>query len=216
MTQQSSPRIAIIGAGNVGSALGARLAATGHTVVFGHRPGSNADAAVERAASANATQAPSEEAAAGADVIFLAVPASAAIEAAKALGPLDGKVLVDCNNPIRWDDGPVWNPPPAGSLAAELAAAVPGARVVKAFNTFGAEFHADPSLGELSADVLVASDDQGAKELVSGVAERAGFTPIDCGPLRNAAVLENAAVLWIHLALRAGRGRNIAFKLLTR
>jgi NADPH-dependent F420 reductase len=209
-----SPRIAIIGAGNVGGALGARLAATGATVKFGHRPGKNADDAV--AAAPGATQAPAPEAAAWADVVFLAVPASAAVAAAQALGSLEGKVVVDCNNTLRWDDGPVWQPPPAGSLTAELAAALPGARLVKAFNTFGAEFHADPKLGDTSADVFLAGDDAAAKQTVAGIAERAGFNPVDCGPLRNAAVLENVAILWIHLAMREGRGRNFAIKLLSR
>lgn len=218
----TTTRIAIIGSGNVGSALGARLTATGATVQFGHRPGSQADAAVARANAGEpavpASQALAPEAAAWAEVIFLAVPASAAVDAARALGEdnVAGKIVVDCNNPIRWDDGPVWNPPPAGSLTAELAAALPGARVVKAFNTFGAEFHADPQLGDTTVDVLLAGDDAEAKSAVAAIAEGAGFTPIDCGPLRNAAVLENAAVLWIHLALRGGHGRNIAFKLLGR
>jgi len=60
-----------------------------------------------------------------------------------ALGDLSGKVLVDCTNPVRWDGGPVWSPPAAGSLTAAVKAAQPSAQVVKAFNGFGAEFHAE-------------------------------------------------------------------------
>lgn len=91
--------------------------------------------------------------------------------------------------------------------------AAPGARVVKAFNTLGAEHHADPKLTGKSADVFMASDndDDDAKKLAGEVATRAGFTPIDFGPLRNAAVLDNVAMRWIHLATVGGHPRNLAF-----
>ena len=51
---------------------------------------------------------------------------------------------------------------------------------------------------------------------MSAIATKAGFTPIDVGPLRNAALLESLAVLWIHLAMKGGQGRHVAFKLLER
>jgi hypothetical protein len=88
--------------------------------------------------------------------------------------------------------------------------------VVKAFNTFGAEIHADPRLSAGPADVCLAGDDADAKRIVGEIATRAGFRPIDAGPVRNAALLENLAVLWIHLALVGGQGRDVAFKLLGR
>jgi 8-hydroxy-5-deazaflavin:NADPH oxidoreductase len=156
------------------------------------------------------------EAATWADVIFLAVPAQAALEAAHSMGDISGKVLVDCNNPVKWEDGPVHTPPPEGSITAALAKAFPKVRVVKGFSTFGAEFHLDPKLGGSSIDVQLAGDDAEAKALVASIATRAGFTPIDVGPLRNAALLEALATLWIHLAMRAGHGREIGFKLLKR
>lgn len=67
-----------------------------------------------------------------------------------------------------------------------------------------------------SVDVPLASDDAEAKALVSSIATKVGFTPIDAGPLRNAALLESLAVLWIHLAMKGGQGRHVAFKLLKR
>ena len=76
---------------------------------------------------------------------------------------------------------------------------------------FGAEFHADPSVGGDRATVFFAGDDAAAKKTLSVIAERAGFHPVDAGPLRNAAVLENVAILWIHLALAGGQGRDFAF-----
>lgn len=209
------PKVAIIGSGNVGSALGSRLASAGFDVVFGVREGSDANDAVARTGG-KARQAPIPDAVKQAEVVFLAVPGAAALDAAKSLGADDGKIIVDCNNPIRWDEGPVWNPPSEGSLAAAIQAALPSARVVKAFNQFGAEFHADPTLADTNADVFLAGDDAKAKAVVGALAEGAGFRPIDSGPLRNAAVLENLAVLWIHLALVGGHGRDVAFKLLSR
>jgi predicted dinucleotide-binding enzyme len=200
--------IAIIGAGKVGRALGGRLVASGLDVTFGLKDGADASGLAARSA-------PAAEAARLADVVFLAVPGDVAVAVARTL-PLAGKVVVDCNNPVRWDAGPVWTPPPQGSLAAAIAHAAPGARVVKAFNQFGAEFHANPTLGATTADVYLAGDDAEAKQTVSSIAATAGFTPIDAGPLRNAAVLENLATLWIHLATVGGQGREVAFKLLHR
>ena len=210
-----NPRIAIVGAGNVGGNLGIRLARSGFSLRFGIREGSDADEVIAKC-EGKAEGASIPEAAKWADVIFLSVPANAALEAARSMGDLSGKVLVDCNNPLKWEDGPVHTPPPEGSITAALARAFPTARVVKGFNTFGAEFHLDPALGGASIDVQLAGDDAEAKALVSSIATRAGFTPVDMGPLRNAAHLESLAILWIHLAMRAGQGRQIGFKLLKR
>src|SRR5688572_5618501 len=137
-------RIAVIGAGNVGGGLGARLSHAGFPVRFGVREPNGAADALERAAKTASASDPAE-AATWADVVFLAVPGSVALEVARSLAPrLRDKIVVDCNNPLTWKEGPVWNPPPEGSLAAAIAAAAPGARVVKGFNTFGAEFHTNP------------------------------------------------------------------------
>lgn len=215
-TSQHDPAIAIVGPGNVGSAIARRLVAAGLSrVSFGVRSGSKiAEALAGFDGKVSAALAP--EAAAAADIVFLAVPGPSAVSAAQGLGDLTGKIVVDCNNPLTWNQGPVWAPPPEGSITAALQAAIPGARVLKAFNTFGAEFHADPKLGDTIADVFIAGDDAAAKTTLSALIERAGFRAVDSGPLRNAAVLENLAILWIHLALVGGQGRDIAFKLLRR
>lgn len=206
-------KVAIIGSGKVGGNLGIRLAQRGNTVFFGVKPGKDASALLERAGPEAEARAVAQ-AVRDAEVVFLAVPANIAVDAARAAGDLAGKIVVDCTNPLRWDAGPVHDPPAEGSNAAALAAAFPRARVVKGFNTFGAEFHLDPSLGDRSVDVYLAGDDRAAKTAVAQLARDAGFTPVDSGPLRNAALLENLAVLWIHLAMVEGRGRNFAFKIL--
>lgn len=202
-------KIGIIGAGNVGGNLGVRLSKSGFAVRFGLKDDKNASALLERCG-AGATTGSVEQAAKESDVVFLAVPGNVALDVARSLAKhLEGKVVVDCNNPLTWKEGPVWAPPPEGSLAQAIAKAAPGAKVVKAFNGFGAEHHLDPK----GADVFMAGDDDGAKKAVGEIANKAGFRAIDAGPLRNAGVLENAAILWIHLAMVGGKGRGFTIVL---
>jgi predicted dinucleotide-binding enzyme len=207
----TTTRISIIGAGNVGGSLGKTFSKAGIPVRFGVRPESDTKALLEACGKEASASEPAEAAAWG-DVVFIAVPGSVALEVTRGLASkLAGKIVVDCNNPLVWKEGPVWNPPAEGSLAAALAAAAPGARVVKGFNTFGAEFHANPKLAGVPAQVFLASDDAEAKKVVTEVATKAGFTTVDAGPLRNAGVLENLAMLWIHLATVGGQGRDFTF-----
>jgi NADPH-dependent F420 reductase len=208
-------KIAIIGKGNVGSALAATFTRAGYEVTFGVRPESDATEAIAKT-DGKAEQAPAAEAAAWGDVVVLAVPGGAALAITEGLGDLSGKVVIDCANPLQWDAGPVWNPPAEGSLAAAIAAAAPGAKVVKAFNTFGAEFHADPKVGDTGANVFIATDDAEARKLVSSICDTCGFVPVDAGPLRNASVLENVAMMWIHLAMVGGQGRDFVLNLVRR
>jgi predicted dinucleotide-binding enzyme len=200
-------KIAIIGAGNVGGNLGIRFSNAGFPVRFGVREQDDkTKALLAKCKDASATSV--QDAAAWGDAVFLAVPGPAALEVASSLAKaLDGKIVVDCNNALKWQDGPVWNPPAEGSLAQAIAKAAPGARVVKGWNTFGAEYHLDPA----GADVFLAGDDAAAKKTLSEIAKTSGFTPVDAGPLRNAGVLENVAMLWIHLAMVGGQGRGFTF-----
>jgi predicted dinucleotide-binding enzyme len=210
----TSETIGIIGAGSVGSALGRRLIDSGYAVQFGVRNPAGISELIRELGNAKAGS-PAEVASA-CEILFLAVPGGVAVDVASSLGDTSGKVLVDCANALRWDNGPVWTPPTEGSLSQAIAARCPGLRVVKAFNTFGAEFHENPDLGGDKVEVPMAGDDKDAKERVAAIAERAGFAPVDAGPLRNAAVLENHAILWIHLALAAGHGRDFVFKMVRR
>jgi NADPH-dependent F420 reductase len=210
-TNATDTKIAVIGAGNVGGNLGATLANAGFAVKFGVRADAKGVSDL-LARSKGATAAKPDEAAAWGDVVFLAVPGSVALEVARSLAKqLEGKIVVDCNNPLTWQEGPVWAPPPEGSLAAAIAKAAPGARVIKAFNTFGAEFHGDPRRAGIAAQAFHAGDDAAAKKTFADLAAKAGFRPVDAGPLRNASVLENVAMLWIHLATVGGHGRDFAF-----
>ena len=204
--------VAILGAGTVGQALAERLLASGLTVRFGARNPQEVRAKLLT----SLTETPSflpHEAAAPCGVVLLAVPAAAALDAARSLGNLEGKILVDCTNPLRWDNGPVWAPPPEGSVTAALEAALPAASVIKGFNHFGAEIQRNPELSSGPADAYFAGDDPEAKTQAMELAQQMGFRPYDAGPLRNAATLENLAVLWIHLATVGGIGRDFGFRM---
>lgn len=207
--------VAVIGPGNVGGDLGVRLANSGVSVTFGVRSGKEVPR-ISEASEGNVKWAAPADAARAADAIVLALPANVVVEVARGLGDLRGKIVIDANNPLRMDKGPVWNPPPEGSLAQALAAALPGARVIKAWNTFGHEFHADPRTEAGPVTVPIAGDDADAKADVAALAHRAGFAPLDCGPLRNASLLENLATLWVHVAMAGGQGRDVAWQLVRR
>ena len=110
-----------------------------------------------------------------------------------------------------WWSGHATPPPPEVSVTVALTAALPGVRVVKAFNHFGAETHGDPQVSGEKADAFVAGADDEVRATVRALAEALGFHTQDGGPLRNAALLENLTILWLHLA-QSGTGRHFAFK----
>lgn len=207
-------RIAVIGAGNVGGRLGQLWAANGHEVVIGVReprgPGSG-DLA-ERLGPKVAVLS-IEEACAAAETVLLAVPWEAAEEVVKRVD-LAGKVVIDTTNPIA--AGLELAIGHTASAAELIAGWAPGARVVKAFNTVGAEHLSHPRLDGLALTMLICGDDREAKTTVKGLAEEIGFEVVDAGPLSSARLLEPLAMLWIRLALVEGLGRDIGFKLLRR
>jgi 8-hydroxy-5-deazaflavin:NADPH oxidoreductase len=206
---------AVVGTGAVGEALAGNLVKHGIDVQIAGRDGDKArQLATKLGGHARAVE--TKTLGKGVDAVFLAVPAAAALAVLEEASGIQDGLVVDCTNPLTWDAGPVHAPPEEGSVAAQLARRYPRARVVKAFNTFGAEFHADPRLGATVADLYLAGDDADAKREVSELATKLGFEPVDVGPLRNARNLEALAILWVHLATVGGKGREVAFKLLRR
>ncbi|MCI0577374.1 MAG: NAD(P)-binding domain-containing protein [Chloroflexi bacterium] len=208
-------KIAIIGTGRVGQALGTGWARAGHQVIFGsRRPDSDEVQQIVAAAGPNASAAPVAEAAAAAGVVVLATPWAAVRDVIASAGDLAGKVVVDCTNPIKPGlELAVGLTTSGGEQVAGWAA---GARVVKAFNTTGAENMANPDYGGRPATMFICGDDAGARATVASLASDLGFGVVDCGPLKLARTLEPLAILWIHLAAVQGLGRNIAFALLHR
>ena len=190
--------IAIIGTGNVGKALGSSLVRAGHNVTFAASNPEHATAAARdlraRAAASNS------EAVDAAEIVILAIPATAHGVVAREIGDsAAGKVVVDVSNRPT--------PDPAGaatSLAEELQAQLPGSTVVKAFNTLFASRQAQPTLSGIAADGFVAGDDEVAKKTVLDVVESLGFRPVDAGSLAVSRTLEGMAWLNISRALASG------------
>jgi predicted dinucleotide-binding enzyme len=149
------------------------------------------------------------------EVVILAVWYAAVSDVLARYGDqLDGKVVVDITNPI---DPEAFEPLkiPAGSVAQEIAAKVPGARVVKAFNTTFAGTLAQGEVAGQPLDVVIASDDDGAKAVVSQLARDGGLRPVDAGPLARAHELEALGFLHMVLQQPLGTGFTSTVKVLS-
>ncbi|TDL41871.1 NADPH-dependent F420 reductase [Kocuria rosea] len=174
-------RISIIGTGNMGQAISTALTRGGH--------------AVELLGQAEADQPVTGE------IVVLAVPypALAEIAAARA-GQLAGKVVVDITNPVNFETFDSLTVAADSSATAELAAALPGARVLKAFNTTFAATLASGTVGENATTVLIAGDDAEAKSALAEAVTSSGLRAIDAGALSRARELESMGFLQITLA----------------
>jgi predicted dinucleotide-binding enzyme len=206
--------IAILGAGNVGMALARAFVAKGESVIFGV-PDPAKYAAAVAALGTGASIGTTQEAIAAGDLIILATPYSAAGSIARSVPNWDNRILVDATNPLA--------PGLAGlsvgttsSGAEEIARVANGARVVKAFNTTGAENMADSHYAGGTIFMPVCGDDTEARARVIALATLIGFDAVDCGDLKTARYLEPFAMTWIHMAIKLGQGRRFAFARLRR
>ena len=201
-------KIGIIGAGNMGSAFAQRLGAAGHEVTITAQDPVHAEQAAS-AASGNVRAVPQDGIAAGAELLILATPYGSAVEALRSAGDTTGKTVVDISNPLNAEMSGL-TVGFTSSAAEEIQKAVPGARIVKAFNTVFAQIVGAEARGGTKVQVLYASDDEGAKLTVRELVESAGFEPVDAGPLANARYLEPLGMLNIYLGYVAGRGTGSA------
>jgi 8-hydroxy-5-deazaflavin:NADPH oxidoreductase len=192
-------KVAIIGAGNVGKALGTSITRAGHDVVMSASSAKSAGSAAEeigaRAASDNVS------AVREADLVVLAVPYVGAGEqvASEIADQTRGRVVIDATNPIKPDYSGLATEGTSG--AEELQRRLPGAHVVKAFNTIFAANQSNPSR---DIDGFVAGDDADAKQTVIGLVDAMGFTPVDVGSLSQARHLEGMA--WVNIGLNSANG----------
>jgi 8-hydroxy-5-deazaflavin:NADPH oxidoreductase len=204
-------KIAIIGAGNVGSALAASATRGGHTVTVADR---NPEKAREVAQAAGASAAQSNaDAVREVDAVILALPFAAVEDTVREAGDaLDGIILidptnrVDLENPVSTFEG--------NSNAEQIQEMVPNARVIKAFNTAFASRQSDPQVDGMAADGFVAGDDEDAKAAVMDLVRAIGFRPIDAGPLGMARALEAMALLNMTLQARNNWPWQSAWKLI--
>ena len=196
-------RIAIIGAGSVGAALGRAWIKHGEDVIWGLRKAADPKYA---ARPKDRVKSPIE-AVKEAEVVVIATPWSAAEAAIKSLGSLAGKTVIDCMNPLGMGpDGLQLVLGFNASAGEQVASWVPGAFVFKTLNTTGAGNMAKAADYPVKPVMLVAGDDADRKPVVMELVGRLGFDPVDAGPLKNARLLEPFAMVWIDQAMKRGRG----------
>lgn len=208
-------RIAIIGVGNVGSALARGLKGKGHAIVLGARDPSAA--AISALAEETSAQVAIPKAAAdGADVVILSLPWAGAESAIKSLGDLAGKVVIDCMNPLGLVEGALGLTLGHSTSGGESVQSwLPHALVVKTLNQVGAEIMAYSDHLTHRPVQFVAGNDAGAKSIAMTILSDLGFEALDAGDLSKARLLEPFGMVWINQALFRGKGRNWAFAAVT-
>jgi 8-hydroxy-5-deazaflavin:NADPH oxidoreductase len=192
--------ITIIGTGNMGAPLGVLARQAGHQVKFASRD----------------PQKPVLPAVMSADLVILATQYTGALELADQPAirtALAGKIVVDLTNPLT-DNFMGLLVGHTTSGAEEIARRLPGAKVVKAFNTIFSEVLRNRAEGvKVRATVMVATDDDEARQTVLGLAKSFGLDAVDSGPLSNARYLEPLIEMLIQLAYGKGMGTKISFPL---
>jgi NADPH-dependent F420 reductase len=174
--------VSIIGTGNMGQAIASLVAKGGNTV--------------ELLGSADQDRQITGE------IVVLAVPYPAVPQVIAERGDqLAGKIVVDITNPLNFGTFDSLVVPADSSAAAEIAAALPQSRVVKAFNTTFAATLASGAVGEVPTTVSIAGDNPDAKALLAGVVSAGGLRAVDAGALSRARELEALGFLQLTLAV---------------
>lgn len=205
-------RVGIIGTGNMGSAIGGLLSQRGHEVVLGSRdPGKRT--AHARTAGTPIRIGTIREAAQEGEAILVAVHFAVIGEVLAAAGPLAGKILMDCTNPLTADfmNLTVGHTTSAGE---EIARLRPEARVVKVFNHNLSQALTQLEHRGVTPAAFYCGDDPIAKRRVADIVRDLGLDPIDAGPLACARYLEPMAELLIRLAYAQGMGATVRLALL--
>lgn len=212
-------RIAILGTGNVGQALGRGFVALGHEVKMGARSATNEKAlAWAKEMGPQASAGTFADAAALGEIVVLATLGVANEEALRSAGTenLGGKILIDTTNPLDFSEGA----PPKLAISGndsggeQVQRLVPAARVVKAFNTVGNAFMFRPDLPGGPPDMFIAGNDDGAKQQVTAILKDFGWGAVhDLGGIEASRYLEAMCMVWVLSAIRGGTW-NQAFKML--
>jgi NADPH-dependent F420 reductase len=198
----SALTVAILGGtGDQGRGLGYRFVRAGQRVLVGSRTRERGVAAATDIAAlpgvtGQITGGDNAWACAAADVVIIAVPWEGHAATVGALaGPLAGKIVVDCVNPLGFDSHGAYRlDVPEGSAAQQAAALLPRSRVCAAFHHVSATLLSDPGVDEIELDVLVLGEDREAAAVVQALAGRiAGMRGVFAGRLRNAGQVEALA-----------------------
>ncbi|BAY97351.1 NADP oxidoreductase coenzyme f420-dependent [Tolypothrix tenuis PCC 7101] len=204
-------KIGILGAGNIGGNLGKIWAAKGHEIFFAVRePHSDKVKALLNELGSSVRTGSLQEAVSFGEVVLLAVHwqnVPAVLQEIQGL--MSDKILIDSTNRMI-------PPPPdtTGSAAEDIARALPGAKVIKAFSTLGANNLTNLKFGSEDASTFICGDDPKAKAIVTQLGEELGFDVVDAGLLNTAPLIESLTKLWVQIS--RNYGREIALKLLRR
>jgi NADPH-dependent F420 reductase len=201
--------IAIIGTGNMAKGLAGLFAAAGFDIVLGARDAAKGkEVADALGAKISVSDVPS--AAAGSDIVVLAIPYDAAAAVLSSAGNLAGKIVVDITNPLTPDYAGLTIGHET-SAAEEIQKLVPDAHVVKAFNTLFAQvLQGGGKVAGAGATVFIAGDNEGANDRIAEIAAKAGLKPLKTGGLKLARYIEPVAGLNIALGYGCGLGTAIA------
>jgi predicted dinucleotide-binding enzyme len=199
-------KIAIVGAGNLGTGLAKHLVPAGHEVTLCF----SLDAQkLRRAALAMGAKSGSVTSAVETAEVVVICPPWTGIDAALAeTGPLVGKVIWDCTNPLK----PDLSGRSLGttiSAGEEVQRRIPNAKVVKAIPPFAEMLHGQPASSEKPC-VFVCGCDAHAKAIVTKLVQQLGADPQDVGPLSNARYVEPLSMLLVQLAHKQGLGTRIS------
>lgn len=206
MTAGSVPNtVGVLGSGVVGQRLAWGFASRGHNVMIGSRDPNKDELREWLAGEGAGVQAGTfNETAAHGELLVLALLGTATEEVLAGIGqrPFDGKVVIDATNPLDFSAG---FPPKLGitgedSLGERVQRALPGARVVKAFNIIGNTYFVDPSFSGGAPTMLIAGNDADAKQTVAQVLADFGWPePIDLGGIESSRELEAMCIAWVKI-----------------
>jgi predicted dinucleotide-binding enzyme len=211
--------VGVLGRGVVGQRLAAAFNERGHDVMIGTRDPSNEELQSWLAGEGAGIRAGTlGDVAAFGELLVIAVLGNAAEDAISQAGPerFAGKVVIDATNPLDFSQGPPPRLSISGhdSLGEHIQRAIPDAKVVKAFNTIGNMYFADPTFAEGHATMFIAGDDEGAKATVGEILESFGWPPpVDIGGIEGSRELEAMCILWVKIGVRRGAWDH-GFKLL--
>jgi 8-hydroxy-5-deazaflavin:NADPH oxidoreductase len=202
--------IAVLGAGNIGGTLGRKWAGAGHQVAFGVHDPAGKHAQTLRRDLGNKVTISSTAAALSSDpaVVVMAVPGTAmdALIAENA-AQLDGRIILDTAN--RMGGGTM-------NSFATFQQYTPHAHIFRAFNTLGWENFANPEFPEGTADLFYCGPEGDARTTVEQLISNVGLRPMYLGGVEQVGLVDAIGGLWFALALGRGKGRHLAFKVLTR
>lgn len=210
--------VTIIGTGNMARGIGHRVVAGGHSVTLVSRdPEAALTLANELRAKAKGNslvQTSTLEKVEPGEVVVFALWYGVTQDVAKQLGAkLENRVVVDIANPLNatYDD---LATAAYSSSAEELAKVVPGsAKVVKAFNTTFAGTLVNGTVAGIPLDVLIAGDDEAAKQTLSQIINDGGLVAVDAGSLKQARLLESLGLLGITLQMKHNLGFGTSWNL---